>query len=93
MWTWRAGGWGSYLDWDSYLDDYGPDSYLDRIAIWIGTWIAIWIAIWIATAWIATVVLYIAFFSGTVGRAVARPYYDKTQRLPHAQSDRIKNKK
>ena len=28
------------------------------------------------------------FFSGTVERALARPYYDKTQRLPHAQPDR-----
>ena len=28
------------------------------------------------------------FFSGTVRRASARPYYDKTQRMPHAQSDR-----
>ena len=28
------------------------------------------------------------YFSGTVERAAARPYYDKTQRLPHAQSDR-----
>ena len=31
---------------------------------------------------------YSIFFSGTVERAVARPYYDKTQRMPHAQSDR-----
>ena len=28
------------------------------------------------------------FFSGTVRRALARPYYDKTQRMPHAQPDR-----
>ena len=28
------------------------------------------------------------FFLGTVERALARPYYDKTQRMPHAQSDR-----
>jgi hypothetical protein len=28
------------------------------------------------------------FLSGTVERASARPYYDKTQRMPHAQSDR-----
>ena len=28
------------------------------------------------------------FFSGTARRASARPYYDKTQRMPHAQSDR-----
>ena len=28
------------------------------------------------------------FFSGTVRRASARPYYGKTQRMPHAQSDR-----
>ena len=34
------------------------------------------------------ILLYIFFFSGTVRRALARPYYDKTQRLPHAQSDR-----
>ena len=34
------------------------------------------------------ILLYIFFFSGTVRRALARPYYDKTQRKPHAQSDR-----
>ena len=33
-------------------------------------------------------ILTLFSFSGTVRRAVARPYYDKTQRLPHAQSDR-----
>jgi hypothetical protein len=32
--------------------------------------------------------VFFGFFSGTVRRASARPYYDKTQRMPHAQSDR-----
>ena len=32
--------------------------------------------------------IYMSFFRGTVERALARPYYDKTQRMPHAQSDR-----
>jgi hypothetical protein len=31
---------------------------------------------------------FFLFFSGTVERDVAHPYYDKTQRMPHAQSDR-----
>ena len=34
------------------------------------------------------VATFFLFFSGTVERAPARPYYDKTQRMPHAQPDR-----
>jgi hypothetical protein len=31
-----------------------------------------------------TFFFFFFFFSGTVRRAPARPYYDKTQRMPHA---------